>query len=137
MDRSEAMKQALEITKAQASVRTMAAEEITGMVASLTASIMSIEGPAPIEEQPPLVDPKKAIKEASITCLECGKSFKVLTKKHLAAHGITPEEYRAKWDYKKGTALCAKSLQRERRKKMTEMKLWERRQKPAGEGEKA
>jgi len=133
MDRYEAMKEALEIVKAQASVRTMNEDEITGMIAKVTAGIMSIEGPAPIEEQPPLMDQAKAIKESSIVCLECGKSFKILTKKHLASHGLTPEEYRAKYGYKKGTPLACKSLQRERRKKMREMKLWERRQKPETE----
>jgi predicted transcriptional regulator len=77
--------------------------------------------------QEPAVDPKKAIREKSVICLECGKSFKVLTKKHLASHGLTPEEYKEKWGYKKGTSLVAKALARERRRKMKDMKLWEKR----------
>ncbi|MDR1777253.1 MAG: MucR family transcriptional regulator, partial [Desulfovibrio sp.] len=32
-----------------------------------------------------------------------------------------------KWKLKPGTALVCKSLQRERKKKMLDMKLWERR----------
>lgn len=33
-----------------------------------------------------------------IVCLECGKSFRSL-KRHLQAqHGLTPEEYRMRWD---------------------------------------
>ena len=79
----------------------------------------------------PAMDPSKAVKESSVVCLECGKSFKVLTKKHLSAHGLTPEEYRSKYGYKKGAPLAAKSLQRERRKKMKDMRLWERRRKVA------
>jgi len=136
MDRYEAIKEALEIVKAQASVRTMNEDEIVSMVGNLAHGIQVAAGtmPVPEAEQPALaVDPKKAIREASITCLECGKSFKILTKKHLAAHGITPEEYREKYGMKKGTPLACKSLQRERRKKMREMKLWERRQKPETE----
>ncbi len=123
------LKEALEIVKAQASVRTMAEEEIALMVKKLSDEIRNIaEGSVSSEEnQTPAMDPKKAIKEKSITCLECGKSFKVLTRKHLATHNITPEEYRSKWGYKKGSALVCKSLQRERRKKMKEMKLWEKR----------
>src|SRR5260370_35910005 len=31
-----------------------------------------------------------------LICLEDGKRFKSL-KRHLAAHGLTPERYRAKW----------------------------------------
>ena len=122
------LKEALEIVKAQASVRTMTDEEITSMLKNVAAGIQAAaEADAlPAEPATPAVDPAKAIKESSVLCLECGKSFKVLTKKHLAAHGITPEEYRAKYGYKKGAPLAAKSLQRERRKKMKDMRLWEK-----------
>lgn len=126
------VKEALEIVKAQASVRNMTEEEITSMVQKLTVGIKRIaeDGTGAADETgEPAVDPKKAIKEKSITCLECGKSFKILTKKHLGTHDLTPLEYREKWGYKKGTPLVCKSLQRERRKKMKEMKLWEKRQK--------
>ena len=124
----EYLKQALEIVKAQASVRNMTEKEIYFMVKSLAESIRKIaECGEEVEETKPALDPKKAIREKSIICLECGKSFKILTKKHLASHGLTPEEYRAKWGYKKGTALVARGLARARKKKMQEMKLWEKR----------
>jgi len=124
----EYVKQALEIVKAQASVRTMSAEEITSMVKTVAQGIKkAIEEELLNEEQEPAVDPKKAIREKSIVCLECGKNFKVLTKKHLASHNLTPEEYKEKWGYKKNTSLVCKSLARDRRKKMESMKLWEKR----------
>ena len=122
------LKEALEIVKAQASVRTMNEEEITTMVKKLAENIRSIgEGYSPVEEEAGGVDPKKAIKEKTITCVMCGKSFKLLTKKHLASHGLSVDEYRERCGYKKGTPLVCKSLQRERRKKMKDMRLWERR----------
>ena len=127
------LKAALEIVKAQASVRNMTDEEITSMVAKLSASIRVADGQVSPEEQPTLgqgvIDPAKAIKESSVICLECGKSFKVITRKHLASHGLTPEAYKEKYGYKKSQPLAAKVLVRERRKKMKEMKLWERRKK--------
>jgi len=124
----EYLKQALEIVKAQASVRNMTESEITSMVKSLAESIRKVaEGGEEAEVTKPELDPKKAIRERSIICLECGKSFKILTKKHLASHDLTPEEYKAKWGYKEGIALVAKGLARTRKKKMQEMKLWERR----------
>ena len=61
--------------------------------------------------------------------MKCGKSFRVLTKRHLATHDLTPEAYREKWGYKKGTSLVAKFLARECRKKMQDMQLWEKRKK--------
>ena len=130
------LKSALEIVKSQAQVRTMTDEEITSMVKRLAAGIKAIDGgksPEVATEADPAMDPKKAIKENAVVCLECGKAFKVLTKKHLAAHGLTPEQYREKYGYKKGAALCAKGLVRARRKKMQDMRLWERRGKKAEE----
>ncbi len=122
------LKQAIEIVKAQASVRNMNEEEITSMIRSLAQNIRGVaEGAAPAAEGEPAVDPKNAIREKSVICCECGKSFKVLTKRHLATHGLTPEEYREKYGYKKGTSLVAKSLARDRRKTMQGMKLWEKR----------
>lgn len=123
------LKEALDIVKAQASVCTMTEEEITAMISKLVVGIKAIsEGTAlPVSPEDAVIDPAKAIKEKSVTCVKCGKSFKLLTKKHLASHGMTPEEYREFCGYKKGTPLVCKSLQRERRKKMRSMKLWERR----------
>ncbi|MDY0276022.1 MAG: MucR family transcriptional regulator [Desulfomicrobium sp.] len=127
----EYVKQALEIVKAQASVRNMTEEEIGSMVRSLTLEIKNLaEGTVPetlVRTSVMFDEAKKAIREKSITCMECEKSFKVLTKRHLATHGLTPDEYREKWGYKKGTSLVAKALARERRKKMQEMRLWEKR----------
>jgi predicted transcriptional regulator len=50
------------------------------------------------EVQKPAVHPKKSIQNDYIICLEDGKHFKSL-KRHLMAHyGLTPEQYREKWD---------------------------------------
>ena len=122
--------EALEIVRAQASVRTMTEEEIVVMVTKLAEKFRAMSdgsSVAPEEDGGNAIDPKKAIKEKSITCVICGKTFKLITKKHLASHGLTTEEYREHCGYKKGTPLVCKFLQRERRKKMQGMRLWERR----------
>ena len=95
------LKEALEIVKAQAGVRTMNEEEITSMLLKLTSSIRAINESLPLEEvtESSSIDPAKAIKEKNIICVECGRSFKLLTKKHLASHGLTPDEYRERCGY--------------------------------------
>ena len=124
------LKQAVEIVKAQASVRNMNEEEITSMIKALAGSIRGVaENANPAVETEPTIDPKKAIRERSVICCECGKSFKVLTKRHLATHELTPDQYREKYGYKKGTSLVAKTLARSRRETMQGMKLWEKRKK--------
>lgn len=125
------LEQALELTKAQAAVRVMTEEEMTAMISSLTASLKKLsEGDSVPEAEPeatPLMDPRRSIKERSVICLECGKTFKVITQKHLQLHGLDAVAYREKWGLKKGTALTCKELQRKRKQKMQDMKLWEKR----------
>lgn len=122
------LKEALEIVKAQAKVRTMAENEITSMVQKLSEGIRNVcMGTLSAGEAQSSIPVRKSIKEQSIVCLECGKSFKILTKKHLASHGLDADAYREKWGIKRQTPLVCKSLQRERRKQMKTMKLWERR----------
>jgi len=132
----ETLKQALEIVRAQARVRAMTADEMASMAKALAASIQGLMGGGPSEEyceeedeDGVVLEATKSIKERSVLCLECGKSFRILTTRHLASHGLTPDEYRTKWGIKKGVSLACKALQRERRKKMKSMQLWERRRK--------
>ena len=41
---------------------------------------------------------KKSVRADQITCLECGKTLKML-KRHLTSdHRLTPTEYRTKWN---------------------------------------
>ena len=128
------LKESLEIVRAQAKVRVMTAQEIVTMVQNLVQGLKAVmQGAAPasvVEDASgkPL-DPKKAIREKSIICMETGKSMKVITKRHLSKVGLTPDEYRAKWGYAKDLPLVCKELQRARRKKMQDMRLWERRKK--------
>ena len=130
----EYLKQAIELARAQASVRVMSEEDIAKFVATLAAKLRALtDRDAVVSETTATTlsteEVKKSIKEKSITCLECGKSFKILSKRHLSLHGLTPEEYRKKYGMKKGTALVCKALVRERRKKMETMQLWEKRRK--------
>ena len=128
------LKEAMEIVKAQASVRVMTEDEITTLVRRLSAGIKSIAENETVSDEVSVetgVNPRKSIKEKSIVCLECGKSFKNLTRRHLASHNLDPLGYREKWGMKKDTPLVSKGLQRERRKKMKDMKLWEKRRKAA------
>ena len=126
MPNQDIMQQALEIARAQAGVRPMTAAEVASYVSEVAHALeATIEGDG--STTAPVVDPKRSIGESYVTCLECGKTFKVITKKHLILHGLDAASYRAKWGFKKGTPLTCKELQRARRQKMKDMKLWEKR----------
>ena len=129
-------KEAFELVKAQASLRKMTEDEMVTMVASLSQKLAQLEKgeladqsvpPAEEEKTITAAEAKRSIKEKSITCLECGKAFKVISKKHLAQHGLSPADYKAKYGLKKDTALSCKELSRARKEKMSSMRLWEKR----------
>ena len=48
------------------------------------------------ERKEPAVSIRRSVTPGFLICLEDGKHFKAL-KRHLAAHDLTPEQYRAKW----------------------------------------
>ena len=98
------MKEALEIAKAQAGVRVMKEEEIAAFVHKVAQGIRAVaESEQPVEQnrEEMALEGRKSVKEKSVTCLECGKNFKVLTKRHLATHGMSTDNYREKWGLKK------------------------------------
>lgn len=125
------LKGAIELARAQAGVRAMSEDEIAAFIQKVAGSLRNIAegGSMPEVASADAVDGRKSIREKSIICLECGKDFKILASRHIAQHGLTADEYREKYGLKKGTPLICKALQRERRKKMKDMQLWERRAK--------
>ena len=67
------LKNAIALAQAQASVRVMTEDEIITMVERLTAKLKVLAGEEVEEDAPtadaPTIEPKKSIKEKSITCL--------------------------------------------------------------------
>jgi len=119
-------REAIALTRIQASTRSMSAEEMESMIRSVTVGLHSITS-QPVEKvAPPEVDWRKSIRAKSITCLECGERFKILTKKHLAKHDLEPAEYRATYSMPKGAPLTCKELSRARKETMQRTRLWER-----------
>jgi predicted transcriptional regulator len=58
---------------------------------------MSVENPPPVETKAPAVPVRKSVTPDYLVCLEDGKKFKSL-RRHLAIIGLTPEQYREKWN---------------------------------------
>ncbi|UES60067.1 MucR family transcriptional regulator (plasmid) [Roseibium aggregatum] len=90
-----------DIVAAYVSNNPVASSDLPGLIASvhsaLSATVQASQEPV-VQELVPAVPVKKSVSDDYIICLEDGKKFKSL-KRHLRSHyGLTPEEYRAKWD---------------------------------------
>ena len=69
----------------------------------------------PEVKQEPAVSIRASVKPDHIVCLEDGKKMKML-RRHLATdHGMTPEDYRAKWNLPKDYPMVAPNYAEKRR----------------------
>jgi predicted transcriptional regulator len=69
---------------------------------------------------------RKSITKHAVTCLECGKTFKQLSTRHLMLHGLDGRSYRAKYSIPRTQSLAAKEITARRRKITQEMRPWEK-----------
>ena len=74
--------------------------ELPALIASISAAISGLASPvkAEVEAQAPAVNPKRSVRDDHIVCLEDGLRFKSLKRHLMTHHGLTPEDYRAKWN---------------------------------------
>jgi len=75
--------------------------ELPALIASVSQALATL-GKEPAEPEPskltPAVPVRRSVEREWITCLDCG--FRALMlKRHLSAtHGLTPAEYRSRWN---------------------------------------
>jgi predicted transcriptional regulator len=87
-----------DIVSAHIANNAVSADQLPTLIRDVHQALATV-GQAPAEpiRTEPAVDVKKSVFPDHIVCLECGASLKML-KRHLATdHGMTPDEYRAKW----------------------------------------
>lgn len=92
---------AAEIVGAYVSHNSVAPRDLPGLLSKVHGTLATLGQAEP--EKPvtgplvPAVPVKKSVTDDYIVCLEDGKRFKSL-KRHLGQLGLTPAEYRHKWD---------------------------------------
>lgn len=90
-----------DIVSSYVSNNTVAAPDLAELIASVHKALVSVAQKTQepeVVELVPAVPIKKSVGDDFLICLEDGKKFKSL-KRHLRTHyGLTPEEYRTKWN---------------------------------------
>lgn len=87
------------IVGAYAENNPVAPSALPDLIANVAASLATLGQPAKPSAPAltPPVNPKRTVQADFIISLEDGKPYKSL-KRHLGVRGLTPEEYRAKWN---------------------------------------
>ncbi len=87
-------------------------DELPALIGSLHEALAKLESGEVIRE--PAVPIDKSVKRNEVICLECGKGQKMLKRHLTAAHGLTPEEYRAQWGLARDYPLVAPNYAKQR-----------------------
>ena len=116
VDRDDLMQLTSEIVSAHVANNPVPLGELAGLIQTVHSTLTGLNGPAaePEVELKPAVNPKKSVTDDYIVCLEDGKKLKML-KRHLAtSYGMTPAEYRAKWNLPHDYPMVAPAYARKR-----------------------
>ncbi|KPH67345.1 MucR family transcriptional regulator [Novosphingobium sp. ST904] len=105
-----------DIVAAHVSNNSVAISDIPLVIRSVHEALSALGATAvPEVKQEPAVSIRSSVKPDYIVCLEDGKKLKML-RRHLMTHyGITPDEYRAKWNLPKDYPMVAPNYAETRR----------------------
>ncbi|MCJ2066271.1 MucR family transcriptional regulator [Methylobacterium sp. J-088] len=97
----ERVKLAAEIVAAYVSNNPVPPTALPELMAGVHATLNNLGGPRTVEAAPPVEQPtpaqiRKSVQQDGITSFIDGRSYKTL-KRHLTAHGLTPEQYRERY----------------------------------------
>lgn len=107
-----------DIVAAHVSNNAVDVNELPSLISNVFSALNGLGGGASVaEERPePAVSVRASVKKDHIVCLDCGKKMKML-KRHLSTeHGMTPDEYRARWELGPDYPVVAPNYAETRRK---------------------
>jgi predicted transcriptional regulator len=87
--------------------------ELPDLISSVHKALQNAGAPQPEPAPVPAIPVKKSITTDYLISLEDGRKYKSL-KRHLATRGMTPDEYRAKWNLPKDYPMVAASYSAQR-----------------------
>ncbi|WP_447759864.1 MucR family transcriptional regulator [Sphingopyxis panaciterrae] len=106
-----------DIVAAHVSNNSVGMADLSDLITRVHGALASLGSPVvePIEEQKPAVSIRSSVKPDYIVCLEDGKKLKMLRRHLTTAYGMTPDEYRAKWNLPKDYPMVAPNYTEKRR----------------------
>lgn len=77
----------------------LGADEVSSLLRNVYGTLAGLgqESAAPEARPEPAVSVRASVKRDHIVCLEDGKKMKMLKRHLMTDHGLTPDEYRARW----------------------------------------
>ena len=106
-----------DIVSAHVSNNSVAVSDLPSLIESVHGALTVLESKSAEEEKPePAVSIRSSIKPDYIVCLEDGKKLKMLKRHLMTSYGMTPDDYRKKWDLPSDYPMVAPNYAEQRRK---------------------
>ena len=89
---------------------------LPSLISSVYGALAGLGTPAVVEARPePAVSVRSSIKNDHIVCLECGTKMKMLKRHLMTDHGLSPDDYRARFSLPNDYPLVAPDYAEKRR----------------------
>lgn len=106
-----------DIAAAHVSNNNVDVDEVPELITNIFGALASLDASAEKEEErpEPAVSIRASVKKDHIVCLEDGKKFKMLKRHLMTEYGMTPDEYRQRWDLPSDYPMVAPEYSEKRR----------------------
>lgn len=107
-----------DIVSAHVSYNSVATDALPQLIASVHAALADAAlTPEPSQQvdQKPAVSIRRSVRADHLVCLEDGKKMKMLKRHLMTYHGMTPADYRAKWNLPSDYPMAAPEYSERRR----------------------
>lgn len=107
-----------DIVAAHVSNNSVGVAELPVLISSVYGALAGLGQAAPAPEAAPLkpaVSIRSSVKNDKIVCLDCGTELKMLKRHLMTHHGLTTDEYKARWNLAADYPLVAPAYAEKRR----------------------
>jgi predicted transcriptional regulator len=107
-----------DIVAAHVSNNSVGVAELPVLISSVYGALAGLGQAAPAPEAAPLkpaVSVRSSVKNDKIVCLDCGTELKMLKRHLMTHHGLTTDEYKARWNLATDYPLVAPAYAEKRR----------------------
>ena len=133
MDNVNLLDHVADIVSAHLSNNSVAMNDVPGLIQAVYASLSALgDAPASVEEpRKPAVSVRSSVKPESLTCLDCGAKLKMLKRHLMTDHGLTPDQYRERWNLNSSYPIVAPDYAEKRKQLALNIGLGRKPAKPA------
>jgi predicted transcriptional regulator len=82
-------------------------DQVGSLITTVHGALKNISSPPEVEERTPAVPIRGSVQRDYVVCLECGRKGPTMRRHLMVRHGLSPAEYRTRWNLRPEHLLTA------------------------------